>query len=57
VDVYYGYNHSNETYTLPDNMRYFYYASYFGAVIDTMYYTNEYMDDTIVTLIREDLFY
>jgi hypothetical protein len=53
VDVYYGYNHSNEKFILPDEFKNMYNIKYYSEPIDTIYHYNEWTEDTIVILERE----
>ncbi|MDA3909825.1 MAG: hypothetical protein PF448_00525 [Bacteroidales bacterium] len=53
IDGYYGSNHSNETFTLPDDFNDFVRNRYAGVPIDTSYFELE--DSTVMILIREDL--
>lgn len=53
IDGYYGSNHSNETFTLPDDFNDYVRNTYVGVPIDTLYF--ELGDSTVMTFIREDL--
>jgi len=53
IDGYYGSNHSNETFTLPDDFNDFVQNRYAGVPIDTSYFELE--DSTVMIFLREDL--